>query len=313
LLKIRESKPHEIVGAVPYLFCLAILVASLVAVPAWAWSNGGFSTDPSNPKYGTHDWLAHHALDWVPDDLDFWVRNNLAIYLYGTELPDNGNAALGDGIGDTHLHHVYYRSNGDLQDDSSARRAREAYDKALSYLVAGDHGNAAKWLGVMAHYMSDLAVFGHVMGKPTDWGEEKHHSDYEQWVDGRTDRYDSPFVVLLKFDGRLEQSSAYDSALKLAHDTTFDSTGKGRTAKWMDDNYDPSDQSFQERVGESLSLAVNLLADITYTMSEAAGIPEFQAPTFILGVTILMLIVVVRSAPSKRKRAKQSSPKISRV
>lgn len=297
----------------PSLLCLAVLASSLAMLPVQAWSNGGFSTDPANPKYGTHDWLARHALDWVPDDLDFWVKDNLAIYLYGTELPDNGNAALGDGIGDTYLHHVYYRSNGDLQDDSSARRAREAFDKALSYLVVGDYGNAAKWLGVMTHYMSDLAVFGHVMGKPTDWGEEKHHSDYEQWVDGRTDRYDSLFVAFLKFDGKLEQNSAYNGTLKLAHDTTFDSTGKGRTAKWMDDNYNPSDQLFQERVGESLSLTVNLLADVIYTISEAAGIPEFQTPTFILGFAILMLIVVARSGPSKRKMAKQSSPKISRT
>jgi hypothetical protein len=33
-----------------------------------AWSNGGFSSDPNNPDYGTHDFLAHHALDYVPDD-----------------------------------------------------------------------------------------------------------------------------------------------------------------------------------------------------------------------------------------------------
>lgn len=305
--KTRESTAYAVFGTMPSLFCLVLLVASRVMVPVQAWSNGGFSTDPNNPEYGTHDWLAHHALDWVPDDMNFWVRNNLAIYLYGTELPDNRNAALDDGIGDTQLHHVYYRSDGYLQDDSSARRAREAYDQTLSYLIAGDHRSASKWLGVMTHYIADLAVFGHVMGKLTDWGEEKHHSDYEDWVNYRTNRYDSQFIVHLRFDGKLENVFPYDAALTLAQDTAFDSTGKARTAKWMDDNYNPADQSFQERVGESLSLAVNLLADVIYTISEAVGIPEFRAPTLALGLALLALIVAVRSDHVRRKRREETT------
>lgn len=294
-----------------YLFCALCLVIVLsvrsIFASALAWSNGGFSADPDTPNYGTHDWLAHHALDWVPDDLDFWIRNNLAIYLYGTELPDNANAPMGDGIGDTYLHHVYYRSDGRLQDDSAARRARDAFDKALAYLVSGDQFNASKWMGVATHYISDLSVFSHVMGKATDWGEEKHHQDYEKWVNEQTSRYESPFVALLKFDGKLEYGSAYDSALKLAYDTTFDSTGKGRTAKWMDDNYDPSNHAFLERVGESLSLTVNLLAEVIYAISLAAGIPEFRAPTLALSFVLLLLTLAVTG--SLPRRVKQRSLK----
>jgi len=78
---------------------------------AYGWSNGGYSSAPSSPDYGTHDFLAQHALDWVPDELDFWLRDDLAMYLYGTELPDNANAPLNDGIGDTSKHHVYYRAD----------------------------------------------------------------------------------------------------------------------------------------------------------------------------------------------------------
>jgi len=296
LAKASKSEAYGTLCTASSLLCLAVLIGSLATLPAQAWSNGGFSTDSNNPDYGTHDWLAHHALDWVPDDLDFWIRNNLAIYLYGTELPDNANAPLGDGIGDTHLHHVYYRSNGHLQDDSAARRAQNASDQALSYLISGDHRNASKWIGVVTHYISDLAVFSHVMGKLTDWGQEKHHQDYEQWVNEETNRYNASFVTLLKFDGKLEHSSAYDSALKLAYDTTFDSTGKGRMAKWMDDNYEPADQLFRERVGESLSLTVNLLADVIYSISVAAGIPEFRVPTITLGIVLLVLIIVRKAA-----------------
>lgn len=43
------------------------------------WSNGGFSTDPSNPNYGPHDWIAQHALDWLPDGEKEYVLSNLAI------------------------------------------------------------------------------------------------------------------------------------------------------------------------------------------------------------------------------------------
>jgi hypothetical protein len=111
------------------------------------------------------------------------------------------------------------------------------------------------------------------MGAGTDWGSEVHHSDYEQWVNSLTNSYGSSFTAYLKFD-RLEQTSAYDATLTLAHDTTFDSTGRGRTAVWMDSNYSPSSLVFQERVCESLSLAVNLLADVLYTISELQVISQ---------------------------------------
>lgn len=234
--------------------------------------------------------------------MDFWIRNNLDIYLYGTELPDNRDAPLGDGIGDTTNHHVYYRSNGQLQDDVSARRAREAYNQVLSYLIAGDHRNAAKWMGITSHYISDLAVSGHVMGKPTDWGEEKHHSDYEQWVNAKTSQYDSSFTIFLKFDGKLESISAYDAALKLAYDTTFDVSGGGRTVKWMDINYGPNNPLFQDRAGESLNFAVNLLADVIYAMCEATGIPELQVPMIVLTLALLAVAVAIRRMPRIHNR-----------
>lgn len=41
---------------------IALIILGFMHSP-WAWSNGGYSTDPSNPKYGTHDWIAERALD----------------------------------------------------------------------------------------------------------------------------------------------------------------------------------------------------------------------------------------------------------
>jgi hypothetical protein len=58
--------------------------------PAAAYSNGGYSADPSNPDYGTHDYIAQHALDWLPMNEKRYISDHLNDYLYGSELPDNG-------------------------------------------------------------------------------------------------------------------------------------------------------------------------------------------------------------------------------
>lgn len=122
----------------------------------------GFSQDPGNPDYGTHDWIAEHALEWLPEEDKQFLSGYIASHLYGTELPDNGQAS--DGIGDTSLHHIYFSSSGTLLDDSAAVRANATHHQALSCLRSGDFEMAAKWAGAMSHYIADMAVFGHVMG-----------------------------------------------------------------------------------------------------------------------------------------------------
>ncbi|MBS7618002.1 hypothetical protein KEJ25_05270 [Candidatus Bathyarchaeota archaeon] len=119
-------------------------------------------------------------------------------------------------------------------------------------------------LGAMTHYISDAAVFSHLMGSNTDWGSEQHHSDYETYVNGRTNSYYDDFNVYLKFDGALETISAYNATLLLAYDTTFDMDGD-LTCIWMDENYNWSNPMFVNRVGESLNLAVNLITDVLHT------------------------------------------------
>lgn len=244
------------------VFLFLILFSSFYARYAYGWSNGGFSIDYSNPNYGTHDWIAQHALDWLPENEKAIIISNILLYLYGTELPDNSQAQ--DGIGDTIYHHAYYYSNGTLQDDSSAKRAQQEFDLAYSLYKNGDFSEAVKRLGAMTHYISDLAVFGHVMGSSTDWGNEKHHSDYESYVNERTNSYNDEFNIFLSFDGSLEMISAYEAALYLAFDTTFDTNGD-LTCLWMDNNYDWSNPTFRNRCGESINLAVNLIADVLHT------------------------------------------------
>ena len=243
--------------------CLIFLLSSSALVSAW--SNGGYSEDPSHPDYGTHDWIAQHALDWLPTEEKQYLLDSLATYLYGTELPDNGQAP--DGIGDTSKHHVYFSSSGTLVDDSAAIRANATWTQALNYLLASNLTMAAKYAGIMSHYLADMAVFGHVMGDGTDWGTETHHSDYENYVNTRTSSYNAEFNVFLSFDGNLSLISAYNATILLAYDTTFDNGSL--TCVWMDQNYDWDNSTFQNRAGASLNLAVNYVTDVLHTLYSA--------------------------------------------
>jgi len=259
------------------------------------WSNGGYSADPLNPDYGTHDWIAEHALDWLPSEEKQVLLDNKAVYLYGTELPDNGQAV--DGIGDTTKHHVYFFFDGSVQDDVAADRAAEEYAKAVAAYNAGNFSGAAKQLGIVTHYIADMSVFGHVMGASTAWGAETHHSDYENYVQTRTNSYVDDLDSFLVFDGSLSTLSAYDAVVTLANDTTFDAGGQ-YTCVWMDQHYDWSDTEFKDRCGESLNLAVNMVADVLHSFYTEAVIPEFPST---LALALLMLLVLPAVFLAKKK------------
>ncbi len=241
--------------------CVFVLLSAVPYV--MGWSNGGYSADPTQPDYGTHDWIAQHALDFLPDNEKQYIASNLEVYLYGTELPDL--PASQGGIGDTTKHHIYYYSNGTLQDDASAKRASEEYQKALTFLKNGDYIDAAKDAGALTHYVADMGVFGHLMGSKTAWGTEVHHNDYENHVNSQTGAYESSLNVYLKFDGELANVSAYNSALNIAYDTTFGGNNS-LSCTWMDTNYDWNNPTFSGRCEESLNLAVNAVADVLHTL-----------------------------------------------
>ncbi|HTY75128.1 MAG TPA: zinc dependent phospholipase C family protein, partial [Candidatus Nanoarchaeia archaeon] len=185
------------------LLLIAIIASSLIVnsgiAQTKAWSNGGYSTNPANPVYGTHDWIAQHALDWLPTSEKQYIADNLAAYLYGTELPDNSNASMPGHIGDTSKHHIYYYSNGSLQDDAAAVRASAEYAIALNLLNSGNYSGAAITAGTMSHYIADVAVWAHVMGASTDWGAEtgNNHENYENYVDTRTNSYNDTYSKYL--------------------------------------------------------------------------------------------------------------------
>lgn len=238
---------------------------------ALAWNNGGY-TEPGNaPRFATHDWIALHAVAWLPAQERWWIEDGVDYYLLGTELPDNGGHPLG--IGDTANHHVYFSSPSTVSDDSAAARAQEEYGLTLALLESGNYSFAALHAGIMSHYIADCAVFGHVLDSET------HHSDYESYVETRTDEYPTDdFSIYAIFDGVLSTTTAYAATIGLANDTTYGGVS-GLTCVWMDTNYNWSDSAFTNRAGESLNLAINMIADVLHTLYSSAN-PQMEICSF---------------------------------
>src|SRR3989337_2173861 len=69
---------RRIISPVCLVFLLASIIMSVSVMNGLAWSNGGYSDEPSNPDYGTHDWIAQHALDWLPTEEKQYILDYLA-------------------------------------------------------------------------------------------------------------------------------------------------------------------------------------------------------------------------------------------
>jgi hypothetical protein len=197
-----------------------------------------------------------------------WLDDNLNLFLYGTEYPDNSNASYRNtrGYDDSTKHHNYYDSSGFVTDASAATRAREEYGKALTELRAGRNDTAAIYAGSMTHYIADVAVFSHVLTQKND----RNHEAYEEYVRTRTTSYN--YGVLesyLVFDDKLENISAYGASISLGRNT-FNDNGGIYTARWMDATYDWSNPAFRNRCGESLNLTTNYVADVLHALALAA-------------------------------------------
>ncbi len=246
--------------------CLMLLAALLLAIgmqpQTTAWSNGGYSSDPDNPDYGTHDWIADRAIAIQTKDANFLKATYHVQFLLGTEAPDNPAY-----IGDSTNHHVYYYSSGDLQDGKSAIRASQMYQIALGYLASEDLYNAAYYIGAMTHYIADVGVFGHTMGSGTDWGAEDHHSDYEDAIESMVDSLGPPAGV------SLGDSDAYGATLDLADKITFGG-GAIKSNTWMDANYSWADPQFETSALASLNSSVAAVAAVVNHLLVEAGTPS---------------------------------------
>ena len=106
-----------------------------------------------------------------------------------------------------------------------------------------------------------MLQWAHVMGATTDWGAEADnvHSNYESYVNTRTSSYVDNYNSYLVYDGSLANLSAYNAAINLAYDSTFDQGGI-YTCVWMNNSYSISYPTYWNRAGESLNLGANAVA-----------------------------------------------------
>ena len=208
-------------------------------------------------------------------------------FLLGTEAPDNP-----DYIGDTFEHHVYYYADGQVQDDSCAQRASQVYQTALVYLNEGDFHSAAYDIGVLAHYVADVGVFGHTMGAYPAWGAETHHSDYEDEVNARVGSLSLPPGTALG------DSSAYMATMDLAEVITFGG-GPVKSNVWMNASYDWESTEFVSGATASVYASVSAVAAVINHLmieSEQPTAPPTHPETPGFSVTLLAIIVASVSA-----------------
>lgn len=259
----------------PILPGVIVMAAVLiVAAPAAAWKNGpphnkmtNNGADCLDPPYSTHDWIAEHALMLLPEAERRWIEPYRRLYRIGTEAPDFDliHPACGTpnpGYRDTGKGRHDLRWSDDLARvtyDHPARRAQEEYDKAAEAFRAGRPGDAAYYLGAVAHYVGDLSQYGHTMKG------ERHHHDYEEWVGMLTPSFGAgPFVGFLAARP-LEPRGAYEAVIETGR--VVARGGGILPPAEMDRLFDERDKvgaAYLESVGRSLNVSVNEMASVLH-------------------------------------------------
>ena len=256
------------------------LLATLVPIVAFSWNNGqdgnartNLASECADSPYSTHDWIADHALDMLPDNEKAWLTPHRAMYLLGTEAPDNstihescnsphrgyGDTGSGHSV-DWNVDHTAWelRDDGTLL-DRAARRAQEEYSKAVIAFQQGNESDAAFFLGAMAHYIGDVSQYGH-----SGPGED-HHSDYEGWASSRSEPTDTVLTPFLS-ESSLVRRTPYTAAKRISR-ATSGGRDEIQTFAFMDANYASrnSDPVYLASAGNALNIAVNELADVLHT------------------------------------------------
>ena len=255
---------------------VALLTALIVIgqVRVYAWENGDTESSAMNPSYGTHDWIAAHALNMLPAKHKDFLNKYLKLYLYGTEFPDRSAASWGgiSGYGDKATHHIYFFDNGTLKEDAAGKRATEEYGKALTAYSDKNYNACAVYLGCIAHYIGDMGVYAHTISG------EKHHDQYEAYVEIRTLDYSGGvFEKYLGYSYEIHGMDPDNASLILARISRFGG-GKVKDAWWMDDNYDWSNQTFRDSAGNSLNDTVVYLALTLEGFFERVEVKESTPP-----------------------------------
>ncbi len=249
-------------------------LATLYLTSLGAWNNGqtgntatNTAAECSDPPYATHDWIADHAMDLLPDNKKAWLQPHRAIYLIGTEAPDNRTIRPACGVPHrgyddrSQGHSVRWNASATtMTNDRPAVRAQEEYDKAV---IASARTSSLTPPSFSARWRTISVTsprYGH------SWPDETHHSDYQQWAAGLTSSFDAgTFEDAIDGDS-LVRRTPYTAARRISR-ATF--TGRPSDdilqAPRMDTLFSTKPQGFIDSVRGSLNLGVNEVADVLHT------------------------------------------------
>jgi len=255
---------------------LTVLVSVMLLLPSvLAWGNGmsvfgnptfanSVSSWQKSSMYGTHDYLAQLALNFLPEDERAWI-SNVALF-YGTELPDS--SGYDESINDRSAQRVYFDTNGVVTDDLLANRSMKKYESVINELRNGVNSMASKSAGVILSYVSDAGLFSRVLENPQN-GLRYEGNVLVMTTVYQSQKFEDAYGSYIKFDDQLEMISPYDAVMKVAKATYIGKNDGSCTAEWMDENYDPEDPQFIACAGRNLNNAVNAMADVMHTMYQA--------------------------------------------
>lgn len=223
------------------ILCALAASASLLApMPAHGWANG---EDGCN-SFGTHDVILAAALAFSDET---WVMRRVA--MRATDDPD-----CKDGIDHASgsWWHVYDRWGETYggADEATAVWFR----RVKSRLANGNERGASRALGIMSHFIADVA---NPMHTDSSEREDRVHSSYESAVDSRIPDY--PF----RYDGRdvAKPGARTRRVARAAHPYYWD----------LVRNYD--NHGYNERVDRitrrQLNRAANALADVLTTLARS--------------------------------------------
>jgi len=292
---------------------LLIMLSILIFIPIFsaesqAWNNGDPGDIYYGERFGSHDWIALKANQFLPVANQSWLNAYMQIYLRGTAAPDNSSESYNGltGYGDKSNHHNYYNSTGHTTEDDAAVRAQEEYNKALNAIQNKKYDEAAWYAGCMTHYIADVAVWGHVMDNETV------HSNYENSANTRMDEPTEDYFQPT-FDGTYDTITAHQACVDVGWESYRGDASWDYNCNWMDANYhaftgDHPDDDFENRAEHMIELCINKITDLLYSLSyyylsnytpPSPPVPGFEAAIILFSVIFLIAIYYKRRIPQE--------------
>lgn len=269
-ISARRPRRVKLPAVVVLVFALAAMPQT---VPAWNNGQSGNTTTSTaaecfSPPYATHDWIADHGFALLPAAERAWMEPHRAMYLLGTEAPDNRHipdtcGTPNSGYDDrSRGHSVEWAEDWSVMvKDRAAVRAQEEYEKAAAAFKRGDAKAAAFYLGAMAHYIGDACQYGHAVSFET----KQHHAGYEAWAARLTPSFGGGgmferYIHLAELRRRRPYEAVERVSLAVAR-----GEGKILSAREMEARYALKGQEYVDSAGTALNMGATYLADVLHT------------------------------------------------